>query len=115
GMNVKVVLFPDKHDPDSFIQQFGANAFRNHIEQNQQDFILYKTNILLRDAGTDPIKRAGLIREVVESIARIPDAIKASVFIRECSGILQIEERVLISELNKIRLSKRPGKTRETK
>jgi DNA primase len=106
GLNVKVVLFPDGHDPDSYVQQFGSSAFKTHIEQNKKDFILYKTGILLKDAGNDPIKRAGIIREVVESIAKIPDGIKASVFVRECSSLLQIEERVLISELNKIHLSK---------
>ncbi len=106
GLNVKVVLFPDGDDPDSYIQKFGSAAFKTHIEQSQKDFILYKTSILLKDAGTDPIKRAGVIREVVESISKIPDGIKASVFVRECSSLLQIEERVLISELNKMRLGK---------
>ncbi len=106
GLNVKVVLFPDGDDPDSYVQKYGSAAFKTHIEQSKKDFILYKTSILLKDAGTDPIKRAGIIREVVESIAKIPDGIKASVFVRECSSLLQIEERVLISELNKIRLNK---------
>jgi DNA primase len=106
GLNVKVVNFPDSHDPDSYVQKFGSAAFKTHIDQNKKDFILYKTGILLKDAGNDPIKRAGIIREVVESIAKIPDGIKASVFVRECSSLLQIEERVLISELNKIRLGK---------
>ena len=111
GLNVKVVLFPDGHDPDSYVQEFGSAAFKTHIEQSKKDFILYKTSILLKDAGTDPIKRAGIIREVVESIAKIPDGIKASVFVRECSSLLQIEERVLISELNKIRLGKTKRET----
>lgn len=106
GLNVKIVLFPDGDDPDSYVQKFGSAAFKTHIEQSKKDFILYKTGILLKDAGRDPIKRAGIIREVVESIAKIPDGIKASVFVRECSSLLQIEERVLISELNKIRLGK---------
>lgn len=106
GLNVKVVLFPDGHDPDSYVRQVGSSAFKSYIERNQKDFILYKTSILLKDAGNDPIRKAGIIREVVESIARIPDSIKAAVFVRECSSILQIEERVLISELNKIRLGK---------
>lgn len=106
GLNVKIVLFPDGDDPDSYVQKFGSAAFKSHIEGSKKDFILFKTSILLRDAGNDPIKRAGIIREVVESIAKIPDGIKASVFVRECSSLLQIEERVLISELNKIRLGK---------
>ncbi|WP_026897108.1 DNA primase [Daejeonella oryzae] len=106
GLNVKVVLFADGHDPDSYVQKFGSAAFKTFIEKNKQDFILFKTSILLRDAGNDPIKKAGMIREVVESIAKIPDSIKASVFIRECSSLLQIEERSLISELNKMRMVK---------
>ncbi len=109
GLNVKVVLFPDGDDPDSYVQKFGSAAFKTHIEQSKKDFILFKTSILLKDAGKDPIKRAGIIREVVESIAKIPDGIKASVFVRECSSLLQIEERVLISELNKIRAAKNKG------
>ena len=106
GLNVKVVLFPDGHDPDSYVQKLGSSEFKTYIENNQRDFILYKTNILLKDAGNDPIKKAGVIHEVVESIAKIPDSIKASVFVRECSSLLQIEERVLIAELNRLRLGK---------
>ncbi|HYK76501.1 MAG TPA: DNA primase [Daejeonella sp.] len=106
GLNVKVVLFTDGHDPDSYVQKFGSSAFKSYIEQNKKDFILFKTSVLMKDAGNDPIKKAGMIREVVESIAKIPDSIKASVFIRECSSLLQIEERSLISELNKMRMGK---------
>lgn len=106
GLNVKVVLFPDGHDPDSYVRLVGTSAFKTYIDKNRKDFILYKTDILLKEAGTDPIKRADVIREVVESIAKIPDSIKASVFIKECSHILEIDERALLSELNKMRLNK---------
>jgi len=106
GLNVKVVLFPDGHDPDSFVQSKGSSAFKKHIEENKKDFILYKTQILLKEVGNDPIRKADVIREVVESIAKIPDSIKASVFIKECSGLLQIDERALLSELNKMRTAK---------
>jgi DNA primase len=106
GLNVKVVSFPDGHDPDSYVRKVGSTAFKQHIDQNKKDFILYKTSILLKDAGSDPLRRAEVIREVVESIAKIPDHIKASVFIKECSYQMQIEERVLLSELNKMRLTK---------
>lgn len=105
GLDVKVVLFPDGHDPDSYIQQNGASAFKTHVEKNTKDFIFYKTEILLQDANNDPIKKANVIRDVVESIAKIPDAIKASVFLRECSVLLQMDEQILIAELNKIRLA----------
>src|SRR6201985_49034 len=106
GLNVRVVLFPDGHDPDSYVRNVGTNAFKTYIDKNRKDFILYKTDILLKEAGTDPIKRADVIREVVESIAKIPDSIKASVFIKDCSHLLKIDERALLSELNKMRLAK---------
>ncbi|NOW96204.1 DNA primase [Mucilaginibacter sp. SG564] len=106
GLNVKVVSFPDGHDPDSYVRLVGTNAFKKHIEENKKDFILYKATLLLKDAGNDPIKKAEIIREIVESIAKIPDSIKASVFIKECSYLLQIDERSLLSELNKMRQAK---------
>ena len=106
GLNVKVVSFPDGHDPDSYVRLVGTSAFKKHIEETKKDFILYKANLLLKDAGNDPIKKAEIIREIVESIAKIPDSIKASVFIKECSYLLQIDERSLLSELNKMRQAK---------
>jgi DNA primase len=106
GLNVKVVLFPDGDDPDSYVRKVGTSAFKKHIDENKKDFILYKTNILLKEAGNDPIRKADVIREVVESIAKIPDSIKASVFIKECSYIMQIDERALLTELNKMKLAK---------
>jgi DNA primase len=106
GLNVKVVNFPDGHDPDSYMHKVGAGAFKIYIENSRKDFILYKADILLKEAGTDPIKRAGIIRDIVESIAKIPDDIKASVFVRECSRLLQVEERMLLTELNKMKSAK---------
>jgi len=105
GLNVKVLLFPDGNDPDSYVHRFGSTAFKQYLAEHQQDFIFYKTHVLLRDAGNDPVRRADVIRDVVESIALIPDAIKAAVFVRECSTLLDIEERILIAELNKIRIN----------
>ncbi|WP_129718348.1 DNA primase [Pedobacter sp. SYP-B3415] len=106
GMNVKVVSFPDKHDPDSYMHAVGASVFRTYIEQNRKDFIFYKADVLLAEAGNDPIKRAGIIRDIVESISKIPDSIKASVFVRECSRLLEVEERILLTELNKMRAAR---------
>lgn len=106
GLNVKVLLFPDGNDPDSYVQTYGGTAFKEYVGSHQEDFIFYKTNILLQDTGGDPIKRAEVIREVVQSIALIPDEIKVSVFIQQCSRLLEIEERVLLTELNKMRLQK---------
>jgi DNA primase len=110
GLNVKVLLFQDGRDPDSYIKEYGASKFKKYVEEYKQDFISFKTHVLLKDAGADPIKRAGVIREVVESIALIPDQIKAAVFIRECSQLLEIEERVLIAELNSMKI----GQSRKT-
>jgi DNA primase len=106
GLNVKVVNFPDGHDPDSYMHLVGSGGFKHYIENNRKDFILYKADTLLKEAGNDPIKRAGIIRDIVESIAKIPDNIKASVFIRECSHLLQVEERILLNELNSMRAAK---------
>lgn len=106
GLNVKVILFPDGHDPDSYMHAVGSGAFKDYLENNRKDFILYKTSILLAEAGKDPIKRAEIIRDIVESISKIPDEIKVSVFVRECSNLLEVEERVLISELNKMRTAR---------
>lgn len=106
GLNVKVMLFPDGNDPDSYVQKYGSTAFKTYLAAHQEDFIFFKTNVLLKDAKDDPIKRATVIREVVQSIALIPDEIKVSVFIRQCSTLLDIEERVLLTELNKMRLDK---------
>src|SRR5690606_4874107 len=113
GLNVKILLFPDGNDPDSYVQKFGAVAFKDYLEKHQEDFVFYKTHILLRDAGDDPIKRAEVIREVVSSIALIPDECKASVYLPRCSTFLDIEERVLLTELNKMRLNKAKANERK--
>jgi DNA primase len=103
GLNVRVLLFPDGNDPDSYIREYGSQAFQEYLVSNAEDFIAYKTKILLRHAGNDPIKRAEIIKEVVQSIALVPDQIKATVFLQECSRLLDISERVLLSEMNKMR------------
>lgn len=102
GINVRVVLFPEGDDPDSFARKNSATAIQQFIAEQAKDFIAFKTSQLLADAGGDPIKRAGLIRSIVESIALIPDAIKRSVYVQECSQLLRIGEGVLTQELNKV-------------
>jgi DNA primase len=103
GMNVKVVLLPEGEDPDSFAGKQNAEGFHQYIKNNEGDFIRFKTQLLLKEVGDDPLKRAGLISNVVESIALIPNMITRSVYIQECSQLLNMQERVLISEINKIR------------
>ncbi len=106
GMNVKVVPLPEGEDPDSFAKSRNATALVEHIEQNEIDFILFKTRLLMGEAKKDPIKRASLISDIVRSVAVIPDSISRSVYIKECSGIMDIDEQVLHSETNKIRKKK---------
>lgn len=106
GLNVKVVLFPDGHDPDSYVREVGSSKFTEYVDFAKKDFIVFKTDLLLKDIKNDPIKKAELIKEILESIAKIPDQIKASLFVKECSALLEMEERILLSELNKIKVKK---------
>lgn len=103
GLNIKVVLLPDGEDPDSFSKSQSAESFTRYIKEHETDFIRFKTQLLLEDAGEDPIKRADIISNIVESISLIPDAIVRSVYVQECSRLLQIDEQILLSELNKRR------------
>lgn len=106
GMNVKVVLLPDGEDPDSFARKHNASQFAEFIKRSETDFIRFKTRLLLDDAGTDPIKRSSLITDIIRTVAIIPDNIARSIYIRECSSMMEIDEQVLLNEVNKIRLSK---------
>ena len=103
GMNVKVVLLPDGEDPDSFARKQNADSFNKYISDNETDFIRFKTELLIEEVGDDPIKRSGMITNIVNSIAIIPDNITRSVYIQECSQLLNMSESVLIAEINKIR------------
>lgn len=103
GMNVWVVLLPDGEDPDSFARKQNAESFNKFIDDNEQDFISFKTQLLLDETANDPIKRAGLISNVVESISLIPDAIKRSIYIKETANIFGTREDVIISSVNKLR------------
>ena len=102
GLNVKVISFPDGEDPDSYCKKSGPVEFAEYLDKNKKDFILFKTALLLEDAGNDPVKKAQLIRDIVESIAKVPDAIKRSGFIKESAKILKADENLLINETNKI-------------
>ncbi len=102
GLNVRVVLFPDGDDPDSFAKKSSSTELEAYIDTASRDFISFKTDVLSAEAAGDPVKRAGMIRDVVESIVCIPDGIKRSVYINECSTLLGIDEQVLLSEANKL-------------
>lgn len=103
GMNIKVCLLPDGEDPDSFARKHNATEFQKFIQDNETDFIRFKTNLLLEDAGKDPIKRAELISNLVQSISIIPEAIVRDVYIKECSQLLRVEDKLLVSEVAKRR------------
>ncbi len=106
GMNVKIVLFPEGEDPDSYARSVSQEELQQFLQKNARDFIVFKAGLLAEDAGQDPVKRSDLIREIVQSIALIPDHILRSEYIRECSRIMGVDERPLINEINKLRRKK---------
>ena len=99
GMNVKVCAFPDGEDPDSFAKKTSYDDLVAYLEHNSKDFIQFKASLLMKDAQNDPIKKADLIREMVQSISKIPDRIQREIYIQECSRIMDISEQVLVSTL----------------
>ena len=105
GMNVRVVLLPEPEDPDSFAQSHTAAEVQAYIRDNEQDFLAFKARLLLQDAQGDPIRKAALIGDMVQSIAQIPDPIQRSVYIKECARIMDIDERILIGEVARKRLT----------
>ncbi|ATL47952.1 DNA primase [Chitinophaga caeni] len=104
GLNVRLVLFPDKEDPDSYVRKIGADAFREFIAENKQDFILFKLHTSLQDAGNDTQKKAQLVNEIAETISKIDkveDFTKQQDYIRQCSQLLKIDEQGLVQLVNK--------------
>lgn len=102
GLNVRIVIFPEGEDPDSFSKKLGSTAFADYLKEKAEDFISYKTALYTREAGNDPIKKAETIKEIVGSIAKVPDPLKRAVYLKQCSDLLNMEEGVLITELNKL-------------
>lgn len=105
GMNVRVVLLPEPEDPDSFARSHTASEVQAYIRDNERDFLEFKANLLLQDAEGDPIRKAALIGDMVQSIAQIPDPIQRSVYVKECARIMDIDENILISEVARKRLT----------
>lgn len=99
GMNVKVCAFPDGEDPDSFARKTSHDDLVAYLENNAKDFIQFKASLLMNEAKNDPIKKADLIRDMVQSISKIPDRIQQEIYIQECSRIMDISEQVLVSTL----------------
>ena len=106
GMNVRIVVLPPDEDPDSFVQHNPIEVVRDYIANNAKDFISFKTQLLLKDAQNDPIRRAEVLKDIVGSIAVIPDAIYRASYIKECSRLMEMPEQSLMNELNKILRSK---------
>lgn len=102
GMNVRIVLLPPDEDPDSFVQHHPIEEVRTYIENNAKDFISFKTQLLLKDAANDPIKKAAVIKEIVKTISVIPDTIYRATYIKECSRLMDMPEQSLMNELNKL-------------
>lgn len=111
GLSVKVLLFPEGDDPDSFAKKVSKEELITYIDKNSKDFIAFKSDLLLEEIQGDPIKKSALIHEVINSIALIPDAITRSVYVKECSSRFELTEQALINELNKARraLTKKKG------
>ena len=99
GMNVRVVALPPEHDPDSFAQSHSATEVSTYVREHEEDFLTFKAKLLLKECKNDPIKRAEMISNMVESITQIPDQIKRTVFIKECAMIMDIDDGVLTSEV----------------
>jgi len=114
GLNVRVVLFPDGDDPDSYIRKVGDQRFADYIEGQSQDFIAFKTTLVAREASHDPVKKAAAIREVLQSIAKVPDGLKRQVFLQQTASVFGFEEQVIITEYNKLLKTSSPSKARPT-
>ncbi|GAB4231078.1 MAG: DNA primase [Ekhidna sp.] len=106
-LNVRAVALPEGEDPDSYAKNLGANGFREYVEEEAQDIIRFKTKVLLDETGNDPVKKAGVIKDIVSSITKISDPVKRIVYLKECSDLLGIAESVLIAEQNKILIQNR--------
>jgi DNA primase len=106
GLNVKLTTFPDGEDPDSYVKRIGSEAFIEYIRSNSKDFISFKAELSLKEAGDDPVLKANVIKDMVESISKIPDAIKKQAFIQKTASLMGISEALLIQESNKISLKK---------
>ncbi len=102
GMNVRVCTFPDGDDPDSFARKTPIDELQHYLKENATDFIRFKANLLMKDAGNDPIKKADVIRDIVVSISKVPDHIQREVYVQECASIMDISEDVLFSTLAQI-------------
>ena len=110
GMNVRVVLFPEGEDPDSYAKQVTEEELKQFLTDNSKDFISFKADILMDEALGDPVKKAGIVKDIVASIAVMPDAIVRSMYLRECSKLMDIGEQILVNEMNKVKRANNHGR-----
>lgn len=101
-VNVRVVVLPEKEDPDSYIQAVGTEAFETYIREKSEDVVMFKTNLLMREAGADPVKKAGVVKDVLSSVSKIPDRLKQVEYIKVCAELFDMPQQVLLTELHKI-------------
>jgi len=113
GMNVKAVAFPAGEDPDSYSKSLGAAGFQEFLESNAEDFIHFKTKLLLKGKENDPVKKAETITQIITSLSIIPDQVKRAVYIKETGNLLELDEQMLYAELNRILLGKQKEKQKE--
>jgi DNA primase len=106
GMNVRIVVLPDQEDPDSYVRRLGATEFTKYVKENRKDIILFKTSLFADEAKNDPIKKTELIRDIMQTISKIPDPIQRSVYIKQCAQQMEMSEQLLITEVNKTRRQK---------
>ncbi|MDR1553465.1 MAG: DNA primase [Prevotellaceae bacterium] len=110
GLTVKVILFPDNEDPDSFARKHSVSEIENFLNENEQDFIVFKTNLLLSESKNDPAKKAKTISDVVQSISVIPDNIARMIYLKECARLFDADENTLVEEIKRERAKKYYGK-----
>lgn len=103
GLNVRCVSFPEGEDPDSYCKQLGASGFKVFIEEQLKDFILFKTDLLMQGVGSDPIRKTEVVKSLLQSIALIPDALKRAAYARECSKVMDTDEKLLLVEISRMR------------
>lgn len=106
GLNVHVAILPENEDPDSYVQKHGKTTMQNYLNEHTSDFIFFKANQLLKNTQNDPIKRSAAAHEIMQTLAKIADPIKRSLYIKECAILFEISEKIIIAETNKLKLTK---------
>jgi DNA primase len=107
GLNVRIVLLPDGHDPDTYLYAVGRSALEQYVQQNAKDFVLFKTQLHLSEIDKDPIKKTVLLKDIISTIAKVQDAIKRALYVRECSRLFELDEQIVITELNKVKVQQK--------